>query len=153
MKAFMKNEIRLQPCWNFVFLTRWLSFGLSTGETKTWYTYFVRNKKYWRFDESRGKVDKGYPRSFSEDWMGCINPENLVGTSDEEDEPVIEPPKTDAVVSPGSHSPRAVSCGVHISLLVLLSWCVIGWRQWPLKKNKKKTLVHESYVNMCVNAY
>ncbi|XP_033628063.1 matrix metalloproteinase-24-like [Asterias rubens] len=100
------------------------AFRFIDVETKTWYTYFVRSKKYWRFDESRGKVDKGYPRSFSEDWMGCINPENLVETS-EEDEPVIEPPKTDAVVSPGSHATRAVACGVHISLVVLLSWCVI----------------------------
>ncbi|XP_030848086.1 matrix metalloproteinase-24 [Strongylocentrotus purpuratus] len=37
----------------------------------SWNTYFIRHRRYWQFDESRGQVDLGFPRNFGVDWMGC----------------------------------------------------------------------------------
>ncbi|PIK58932.1 putative 72 kDa type IV collagenase [Apostichopus japonicus] len=34
-------------------------------------TYFLKYRRYWRYDENRGSVDEGYPRIFDVDWMGC----------------------------------------------------------------------------------
>ncbi|XP_072047538.1 matrix metalloproteinase-24-like isoform X2 [Amphiura filiformis] len=45
------------------------AFRFNNGTT--WDTYFLKNRKYWRFDETHGRVDKGYPRIFDVDWMGC----------------------------------------------------------------------------------
>ena len=44
-------------------------FPSQTGDT--WNTYFIRNRRYWRFDESRSQVDLGYPKNFVVDWMDC----------------------------------------------------------------------------------
>ena len=34
-------------------------------------TYFLKYRRYWRYDEALGKADNGYPRIFDVDWMGC----------------------------------------------------------------------------------
>lgn len=34
-------------------------------------TYFLKYRRYWRYDENRGSVGEGYPRIFDVDWMGC----------------------------------------------------------------------------------
>ncbi|XP_022102157.1 matrix metalloproteinase-14-like isoform X2 [Acanthaster planci] len=96
-------------------------------ETGTWYTYFLRNKKYWQFDESRGKVDKGFPRSFDVDWMGCPEPaSNLVEDSTSRADVVVEPPRTEKMIGSGADSARGLSYLTHISLLVLCSWMLTG---------------------------
>lgn len=41
----------------------------STGYSYS--TYFLKYRRYWRYDENRGSVDEGYPRIFDVDWMGC----------------------------------------------------------------------------------
>ncbi|XP_038075032.1 collagenase 3-like [Patiria miniata] len=94
-------------------------------ENGLWYTYFVRNKKYWRFDESRGKVDKGFPRSFDVDWMGCPEPANNLVSTDETDI-VVEPPKTEKMTGSGANPTRGFCYKAHIFLLVLLTWMLMG---------------------------
>lgn len=51
-------------------------------------TYFLKYRRYWRYDEARGKVDVGYPRIFDVDWMGCAvgTLEDLEGSEGQEGE-------------------------------------------------------------------
>ncbi|XP_072164165.1 carboxypeptidase B-like [Diadema setosum] len=34
-------------------------------------TYFVRRDKYWRYNHNTGALDRGFPRNFHADWLGC----------------------------------------------------------------------------------
>ncbi|XP_070571970.1 matrix metalloproteinase-14-like isoform X1 [Ptychodera flava] len=36
-------------------------------------TFFFRGKKYWRYDEYNERVDPGYPKLISENWVGIPN--------------------------------------------------------------------------------
>lgn len=45
------------------------------------FTYFYKDKEYWKFNNQRLRVEPGYPRSILKDFMGCdlmpIDPDRL----------------------------------------------------------------------------
>lgn len=90
-------------------------------------TYFLKYRRYWRYDEARGKVDVGYPRIFDVDWMGCAvgTLEDLEGSEGAEEEYAIFGSSTTEKNSNGAVSYNKLNI-VLTSILLVASAVVLS---------------------------
>uniref|UniRef100_A0A671MUV9 Matrix metallopeptidase 16 n=1 Tax=Sinocyclocheilus anshuiensis TaxID=1608454 RepID=A0A671MUV9_9TELE len=82
------------------------------------FTYFYKDKEYWKFNNHRLRVEPGYPRSILKDFMGCdlmpIDPDMLPT----EDEDVVI--KLDNEASTVKAIAIVIPCVLALCLLVLI---------------------------------
>ena len=76
--AVLKNEISLKRVGSiydlgFPLYIKKIDAAVIFGRSKK--TYYFAGKLYWRFNEKRQKMDKGYPKKISPIWKGL--PPNL----------------------------------------------------------------------------
>ncbi|KTF78077.1 hypothetical protein cypCar_00031596, partial [Cyprinus carpio] len=82
------------------------------------FTYFYKDKEYWKFNNHRLRVEPGYPRSILKDFMGCdltpIDPD----MQPTEDEDVVI--KLDNEASTVKAIAIVIPCVLALCLLVLI---------------------------------
>ncbi|XP_071493427.1 matrix metalloproteinase-24-like [Diadema antillarum] len=92
----------------------------------SWNTYFIRNRKYWRFDESRSQVDLGFPKSFSVDWMDCRpeEKEKVKGREEQFGELLDVRVTSPYVYTTDSGATIRASMSIHLLLLSTFFACI-----------------------------